>query len=113
MIRNAKYPDDVPTGRGIPLRTSDSGWRSRYAQWFTTPQTVVVQPTTWCNLDCHYCYLPLRKLKHQMSPRVAAAVADSVAQLVGSGGPPIGIVWHGGEPLAVGPKTFYHTACPV
>ncbi|MFD7317898.1 radical SAM protein [Streptomyces sp. NPDC059883] len=64
-----------------------------------------MQPTTWCNLNCRYCYLPFRKLKHQMSPDVAEALAQAVGQLDDSGHP-IGIVWHGGEPLAVGQQNF-------
>ncbi|MEU5609760.1 cyclophane-forming radical SAM peptide maturase AmcB [Streptomyces sparsogenes] len=94
------------------MRSRTSGWRSRYHQWFTTPQTVVVQPTTWCNLDCRYCYLPFRKLKHQMPPEVADALAVSVTQLTDSGGSPIGIVWHGGEPLAAGPQKFTALLAP-
>ncbi|WP_262705431.1 MULTISPECIES: cyclophane-forming radical SAM peptide maturase AmcB [Streptomyces] len=94
------------------MRTRISGWRARYDQWFTVPQTVVVQPTTWCNLDCHYCYLPFRKLKHHMRPDVADALAMSVAQLTAGGSPPIGIVWHGGEPLALGPQKFRALLAP-
>jgi uncharacterized protein len=94
------------------MPTRIPNWRARYDQWFTTPQTVVVQPTTWCNLDCGYCYLPLRKLRHQMPPSVAAALATSVTQLTAGGGPPIGIVWHGGEPLAIGPQKFTALLAP-
>lgn len=93
------------------MRTSTSNWRSRYHRWFTAPQTVVVQPTTWCNLDCAYCYLPFRKLRHQMTSEVASALAASVAPLAAEG-PPIGIVWHGGEPLAVGPQKFTALLAP-
>lgn len=94
------------------MRTRTSGWRARYDQWFTAPQTVVVQPTTWCNLDCRYCYLPFRKLKHQMRPEIATALATSIAHLTASGGPPIGIVWHGGEPLGIGPEKFTSLLAP-
>ncbi|MER5492145.1 cyclophane-forming radical SAM peptide maturase AmcB [Streptomyces sp. NPDC002490] len=94
------------------MRTHAPGWRARYDQWFTAPQTVVVQPTTWCNLDCRYCYLPFRKLKRQMPAAVAAALAASVAQLTASGSPTIGLVWHGGEPLAVGPQKFTRLLAP-
>ncbi|MFD7893687.1 cyclophane-forming radical SAM peptide maturase AmcB [Streptomyces sp. NPDC059743] len=80
--------------------------RPRYSQWFTAkPQTVVVQPTTWCNLDCTYCYLPFRRLKHEMSAEVSDALAESVAAFA-DGAHPIDIVWHGGEPLALGPRKF-------
>ncbi|GAA4667599.1 cyclophane-forming radical SAM peptide maturase AmcB [Streptomyces youssoufiensis] len=93
------------------MRTRAPGWSSRYEQWLAAPQTVVVQPTTWCNLDCRYCYLPYRKLKQQMPATVARALATSVAQF-GTEGPAVGIVWHGGEPLAVGPQKFEALLAP-
>lgn len=93
------------------MRSRSSVWRARYQQRFAAPQTVVVQPTTWCNLDCRYCYLPFRKLKHQMSPETAKALALAVGQLDDSGCP-IGIVWHGGEPLAVGRQNFRALLAP-
>ncbi|MEW2618938.1 cyclophane-forming radical SAM peptide maturase AmcB [Streptomyces sp. NPDC048106] len=94
------------------MRTRSPGRRARYDRWFTAPQTVVVQPTTWCNLDCRYCYLPFRKRKHQMRPDVAAALATSVAGLTADDSPPIGIVWHGGEPLSIGTHTFAALLAP-
>ncbi|AIA06689.1 cyclophane-forming radical SAM peptide maturase AmcB [Streptomyces noursei] len=94
------------------MRTRAHSWRARYGQRFTAPQTVVVQPTTWCNLDCRYCYLPFRKLKAQMHPDVAVALATSVAQLTTGDGPSIGIVWHGGEPLAIGSQKFTALLAP-
>jgi uncharacterized protein len=72
---------------------------------------VVLQPTTWCNLDCRYCYLPLRKLKHQMPLEVAETLAEAVAQFEDSGHP-IGVIWHGGEPLAVGQQKFAALLAP-
>ncbi|MEU0219314.1 cyclophane-forming radical SAM peptide maturase AmcB [Streptomyces sp. NPDC006265] len=93
------------------MRSRPSPWRARYQQRFAAPQTVVVQPTTWCNLDCRYCYLPFRKLKHQMPLEVAEALAQAVAQFDDSGHP-IGIVWHGGEPLAVGQQKFAALLAP-
>ena len=44
----------------------------------TVPTYVVMQPTTLCNLDCSYCYLPFRKVDRQMPVEVARAVAESV-----------------------------------
>ncbi|WBB63538.1 radical SAM protein [Streptomyces sp. WMMC500] len=93
------------------MRSRPSQWRARYRERFAVPQTLVVQPTTWCNLDCRYCYLPFRKLKQQMSTEVAEALARAVAQLDDSGHP-IGIVWHGGEPLAVGQQKFAALLAP-
>ncbi|SDI11131.1 uncharacterized protein SAMN05421505_13440 [Sinosporangium album] len=78
--------------------------RSEFDRWFGPPSTL-------CNLDCSYCYLLLRRLKREMSPETAAAVAASAAELAGNGGP-LGIVWHGGEPLALGRSRFAALLAP-
>ncbi len=44
----------------------------------SVPSYVVMQPTTLCNLDCAYCYLPLRASDNRMPVAVAEAVAASV-----------------------------------
>lgn len=65
------------------------------------PSYVLLQPTTLCNLDCAYCYLPQRAVDRRMSVAVAEAVADTVnewARRVDR----FSVVWHGGEPLAAG-----------
>lgn len=93
------------------MRSHPSQWRARYQQRFAAPQTLVVQPTTWCNLDCRYCYLQFRKLKHQMPPEVAEALAQAVAQFDDSGHP-VGVVWHGGEPLAIGQQKLAALLAP-
>jgi uncharacterized protein len=64
--------------------------------------TVVLQPTTLCNLDCSYCYLPDRLKNNRMPPAVAKAVASVLA--VGS--EKRLVLWHGGEPLATGIRHF-------
>jgi uncharacterized protein len=66
----------------------------------TVPAYVVMQPTTLCNLDCAYCYLPFRSDDQRMPVPVAAAVADAVNDWVRAGR--FSVVWHGGEPLAAG-----------
>src|SRR6266536_5392541 len=66
------------------------------------PDTVVLQPTSLCPLACTYCYLPERHLKQDMAPAVAAAVAAGIEP----GWSPVELVWHGGEPLAVGRARF-------
>lgn len=66
--------------------------------------TVIVQPTTFCNADCSYCYLPDRKARKDMPIEVSEAIAASIAE---QGCPdPVEVVWHGGEPLALGPARF-------
>ncbi|MBQ1050944.1 radical SAM protein [Micromonospora sp. C51] len=66
----------------------------------TVPSYVVMQPTTLCNLDCAYCYLPFRAADRQMPVAVAEAVAASVNRWAATDR--FSVVWHGGEPLAAG-----------
>lgn len=69
-----------------------------------TAPLVLMQPTTLCNLDCSYCYLPDRARARVMSVEVADAVAEAVADW--SQAHPVRLLWHGGEPLATGPARF-------
>nr|WP_238355680.1 cyclophane-forming radical SAM peptide maturase AmcB [Kribbella sandramycini] len=55
-----------------------------------------MQPTSLCNLDCSYCYLPDRKRQALMSTAVADACAVSVRRQASVH--PVDVVWHGGEP---------------
>jgi len=65
------------------------------------PSYVILQPTTLCNLDCAYCYLPHRAADRRMSAEVAALVAGTVNRWAAYA-PRFSVVWHGGEPLSVG-----------
>ncbi|MFD9003270.1 cyclophane-forming radical SAM peptide maturase AmcB [Streptomyces sp. NPDC059582] len=65
-----------------------------------TASIVFLQPITLCNLDCSYCYLPDRSARQMMSVEVADAVARAVTTW--SAEHPVRVVWHGGEPLALG-----------
>ncbi|MBO0869430.1 MAG: radical SAM protein [Micromonosporaceae bacterium] len=65
------------------------------------PSYVILQPTTLCNLDCRYCYLPLRAADQRMAPEVAEATAETVNDWAAAV-PRFSVVWHGGEPLAAG-----------
>jgi uncharacterized protein len=64
------------------------------------PTYVVMQPTTLCNLDCSYCYLPFRGADQRMPVSVAEAVAAAVSPWART--ERFSVVWHGGEPLAAG-----------
>lgn len=66
----------------------------------TVPSYVIMQPTTLCNLDCSYCYLPLRATDRRMPVAVAEAVAPAANAWAAAGR--FSLVWHGGEPLAAG-----------
>ncbi len=65
------------------------------------PSYVIMQPTTLCNLDCTYCYLPQRAYDKKMTVDVARAVADTV-NVWAAQTERFSVVWHGGEPLAAG-----------
>jgi uncharacterized protein len=67
----------------------------------TVPSYVIMQPTTLCNLDCLYCYLPHRAANRRMPVAVAEAAATSINQWAAKA-PRFSVVWHGGEPLATG-----------
>jgi uncharacterized protein len=66
----------------------------------SVPTYVVMQPTTLCNLDCAYCYLPFRGDDRRMPVEVARVVAEAVEPWAREGR--FSVVWHGGEPLAAG-----------
>lgn len=72
-----------------------------YQRWIA-PQAslVVMQPTTLCNLNCGYCYLPDRAKRREMSVEVAEAVAASLYSQPADH--VVELCWHGGEPLAIG-----------
>jgi len=65
------------------------------------PSYVILQPTTLCNLDCTYCYLPHRAADRRMPVAVAEAVAATVNGWAAAADR-FSVVWHGGEPLAAG-----------
>lgn len=67
-------------------------------------QTIIVQPTTLCNLNCSYCYLPHRKAKHYMQIEVIQEIVKFVEDQ--NSPVPVSIVWHGGEPLVTGIERF-------
>jgi uncharacterized protein len=70
--------------------------------------TVVVQPTPFCNINCSYCYLPQRNVTTVMEQ---VTVANLFKQVFVSGWTRDGltVIWHAGEPLVV-PIAFYETA---
>ena len=73
---------------------------------------VVIQPTTFCNLDCDYCYLPDRQLKYKLSLELIEPIFRNIfaSDLIDSRG--FTIVWHAGEPLTV-PISFYTAAIQI
>ena len=69
------------------------------------PQLLVLQASSLCNLDCTYCYVPNRQDKSVMSEAtLRAALTLLLSRNVP--GDSIRILWHAGEPLAVGLEFF-------
>ena len=63
---------------------------------------IVLQPATFCNLKCEYCYLATTDERHRMSVEVASKVAEYVESMDQS----FDIAFHGGEPLTAGLNRF-------
>lgn len=78
----------------------------------TTIETVLVKLASRCNLDCSYCYVyrmgddGWRSQPKRMSPVVSSMLARRLADLAERQDRPFGVVFHGGEPLLVGPDRF-------
>lgn len=71
-------------------------------------QLVVIQPTSFCNINCKYCYLPYRYKQERMS----IETLDQIFKVLFSSSllsEQLTIVWHASEPLTV-PVTFYEQA---
>ncbi|HKI54804.1 MAG TPA: radical SAM protein [Anaerolineales bacterium] len=64
--------------------------------------TIVLQPTSICNLNCSYCYLPDRQEKRFMK----IDVVKRVAKTIGESKKQIMVLWHNGEPLTTGIERF-------
>ncbi len=75
--------------------------------WVT--EKVVMQPTTFCNINCSYCYLSGR----DVAKRMLIEVADRVSDWLYTHDRPIEMVWHGGEPLATGIQHFSKLICAL
>lgn len=72
---------------------------------------VVIQPTTFCNLDCDYCYLPGREIKNKFSLDLLEPIFKNLfsSPYLKS---EFTIVWHAGEPLTM-PPSFYESAFEI
>ncbi|WP_420335436.1 cyclophane-forming radical SAM/SPASM peptide maturase GrrM/OscB [Roseibium sp.] len=68
-------------------------------------QLLVLQPTAFCNIDCKYCYLPLRSDTRQMSGATLNAIGRSIVASP-SFGDSTTLVWHAGEPLVLDPEWY-------
>ena len=71
-------------------------------------ETLVVQPTPFCNINCSYCYLPQRDVTSVIQQSVVTTLFEKVFAS-GWTGEGLTVIWHAGEPLVV-PVSFYETA---
>ena len=72
---------------------------------------LILQPTSFCNIDCDYCYLPDRNSSARMSLITLRLAAERLRD-DGLAGATLTVVWHAGEPLAM-PRGFYDDAADL
>lgn len=72
---------------------------------------LVIQPTSLCNLDCGYCYLPERQRRLLLDEELLRPILQRVLEspFLGEG---FTVLWHAGEPLTR-PPAFYDRASEV
>jgi uncharacterized protein len=71
-------------------------------------ETIVIQPTPFCNIACAYCYLPHRNDRSVMSRATLQATFERVFAS-GWAAPELNVIWHAGEPLVL-PVSYYRDA---
>jgi uncharacterized protein len=71
-------------------------------------ETVVIQPTAFCNIACTYCYLPSRNERGVMEQATVRTIFERIFES-GYAAPGLAVIWHAGEPLAAGVR-FYQEA---
>ena len=76
---------------------------------------IIIQPTSFCNIDCDYCYLSssLREEKGKMEDNVLHSLSQKIftSKLI-EHTDYIRFTWHSGEPMAL-PITFYENAISI
>lgn len=72
---------------------------------------LVMQPTTFCNIDCKYCYLTDRNATLKMKPEIFRRTLENLASS-GMLDRDVTVCWHAGEPLVV-PLSFYETVFEI
>ncbi|AFZ53689.1 cyclophane-forming radical SAM/SPASM peptide maturase GrrM/OscB [Cyanobacterium aponinum] len=80
-------------------------------QEFGPISLVVIQPNSFCNLDCDYCYLPDRNLKNKLSLDLIEPIFKSIFTSPFCRDS-FTICWHAGEPLTM-PISFYKSAFEI
>ncbi len=91
--------------KNLNNRLSESAIGAQDFSAFGPISLVVIQPTSFCNLDCDYCYLPDRQSKNLLSLDLIEPIFKTIftSQFLRQD---FSVCWHAGEPLAV-PISFY------
>jgi uncharacterized protein len=71
------------------------------------PRLIILQPTSYCNINCSYCYLGHRDDKRLMSREVVEALREKIFRRLSTQSAPI-VVWHAGEPTAAPIEWYDH-----
>lgn len=99
-------PTDVARHGGLP-------WFAPFARDANKPplDLLIIQATTFCNIDCRYCYLPDRDKKRSFDLALLPLVFERLksARLLGN---PLTVLWHAGEPLVM-PVDYYRRAYSI
>ena len=72
------------------------------------PRLIILQPTSYCNINCSYCYLTQRDDRRLMSEAVIEAVREKIFRRLAADAAPA-VVWHAGEPTTA-PVAWYQHA---
>jgi len=70
--------------------------------------TVLAEPTSYCNMDCVYCYKGNKKKKLHMSQATTEKMLSGIIRYNEKRGLPSSFVWHGGEPTLRGVEFYQH-----
>ncbi len=87
------YTGQIQPGRSSPL------------------ELLMIQSTSFCNIDCQYCYLPLRSDKSRFDLSRLPLLIDKL-NAAGLLDRELSIAWHAGEPLVL-PWTYYDEAATI
>src|SRR5688500_10310488 len=74
--------------------------------------TVLVKVASRCNINCVYCYVynlgdsGWSEMPKQISLETATSIASCLREYIAETQRPLAIVFHGGEPLLLGPQKF-------
>ncbi|SFK03491.1 cyclophane-forming radical SAM/SPASM peptide maturase GrrM/OscB [Methylocapsa palsarum] len=92
----------MPTAKTAPIKSAPTRRQTPLIE------TLVVQPTAFCNINCRYCYLPQRDAKATMEQNTIETLFSKVFAS-GWTGDELTIIWHAGEPLVL-PCSYYESA---